>query len=63
MSLVKNALISPSVHSLPISTDHMTLDADAYDVQIVCLLLQQQRDGPTKPIEYWFWSLTSAERK
>lgn len=53
MNSLKNALISPPVLALPNNSGHLTLDTDACNVQVGCVLLQQQPDDTTKPIGYW----------
>lgn len=45
------------------STSHLTLNTDACDVQIGCVVLQEQPNKTFMPIEYWSMSLINAERK
>lgn len=56
-------MISPPIFTLPNTSGHISVDADVCNVQISCVLLQQQTDGTTKPIGYWFRSLIDTERK
>lgn len=63
MASLMIALIFPSLLALPNRTGHITLDTDACNVQVGCLLLQQQPNETTKPIGYWSRSLTETERK
>lgn len=46
-----------SVPAHPNSNGQMTVEMDASDVQVMCLLFQQQNDDTAKPIEYWKSSL------
>jgi len=58
---LKMRLISPPVIALPRGTGKYTVDTDACDRQVGCVLLQEQLTGPDRPIGYWSRSLTSAE--
>ena len=60
---LKAALISPQVLALPRAGFKYTLDTDACDVQIGCILLQDQPDSKTpKPVGFWSRTLTPAEK-
>lgn len=63
MNALKNALISTPDLTLPNTTGHMTLETEARDDLMGCVLLQQQPNGTTTPIEYWSQSLTDADCK
>lgn len=39
-----------------------TLDTDECNLQIGCVLSQEQLTETVKPVEYWSWSLTNAEQ-
>lgn len=45
--------MSPTILSLPSKEARYTLDADANDRQIGCLILQQQDEKVDEPIRYW----------
>lgn len=62
MNSLESELLPPHVLTLPISTGHMTLDEDACDVQIECVLFNQQPESTKKPIGYWSRFLTDAKR-
>lgn len=55
-------LISPPVLALPRFQGQYTVNTDAYDRQIGCVLLQKLPDGHNKQIGYWSSSLTDSER-
>jgi len=56
-------LITPPILALPRSGLPMTVETDACDKQVGCVLLQDQPDGqPMKPLGYWSRSLNKAER-
>lgn len=59
---LKQLLISPPVLALPRADGHYTLDTDACDVQVGCVLIQDQRDGPPRSIGYWSRKLTKPEQ-
>lgn len=59
MKSLKNALISPHLFTLPNITGHTTLDTDACDVQIRCIL-RQHLDYITNSYEYYSRSLTNS---
>lgn len=61
LSTLYNALIIPPVLTLCSTTVHMTLDADACNVQIDCVLLRQQLGGTTYTIVFWPRSFTDAK--
>lgn len=63
INALKHALILCPVFAVPKSTDHMTLDTNARNVQIGWVLQQQQPEKTTKPIKYWSRSLTDTERE
>ena len=59
---LKRRLLSPPVLALPRYERKYTLDTDACRHQVGCALLQEQREGGTRPIGYWSRALTEAER-
>lgn len=59
----KTAHIQPPVLAVPDANGPHTLDRNACDVQIGCVLLQKQHGDTLKPIGYWFCSFNVAERK
>lgn len=58
---LKIARMSPYVLPLPYSGGDMTLDADACNFQINCIMLQKQPDDRTNLVGYCSRSLTEAE--
>lgn len=48
--------------TLPIPVRYYTIYTDACNYQVGCILLQEQLEGPAKPVEYSSWSLLKAER-
>ena len=60
---LKKNLFSPPVLALPRAGLRFILDTDACDVQLGCVLLQDQPDSKTpRPIGYWSRTLAPAER-
>lgn len=62
MHMLQDKVMSPSVLALPYGGGQFTLDTDACNVQIGCVLLQDQPDQTKRPVDYWSRSLTSAKR-
>lgn len=60
---LKTLLRNPSILPLARATSQYTVDTDACNSQVACVLLQQQEDGIAKSIGYWSRTLTSAEQK
>lgn len=64
MRSLKNALAAPPVLTIPNATGQMTLDTNACDARIGCMLPQlQQPDSTEKPNGQWCRFLTEGERK
>lgn len=63
MKSLKDALISPPVLALPGSAGHLILDTEACNVQVGCVLQQEQPDKVIQTIGYWSRSLTDAKRQ
>lgn len=63
MKALKNALKSLPILVLHYSGGHMTLEIDAYNVQIGYVLLQKKTEDTTKPVRYWSCSLFDAEKR
>ena len=59
---LKSKLVNPPILALPRSEGKFTLDTDACDTQVGCVLLQDQPDGHARPIGYWSRKLTKAEQ-
>lgn len=53
MKKLEAALMTFPTLALPYSADYLTLNTDAYNVQVGCILLQEQLDDTTKYIAYW----------
>lgn len=63
MNSLRKALVAhPALESLH-STWNMTLNVDAHNVQVGCMLFNKQPDDTEKPIGLWARSLTEAELK
>lgn len=61
MTTPQGKLISPPILALHYTGGHYSLDTDACEVQVGCILLQGQSDKTKKPIGYWSRSHTEAE--
>lgn len=61
LKAIKNAIIWPFVVALLNATDHVTLDIEARDVEVGCVLLQRQPEEPTNPIGYCYRTLKDTE--
>jgi len=59
---LKDLLTSPPILALPRADGHFTLDTDACDRQVGCVLLQAQPDDQMRPVGYWSRTLTAPER-
>jgi len=59
---LRDSMISPPVLALPRAGYPYTLDTDACDHQVGCVLMQEQEDGTLRPVGYWSRSLTKAEK-
>lgn len=59
---LKSKLVEPPVLALPRGKGRYTVDTDACNEQVGCVLLQEQPDGVKRPIGYWPRTLTTAER-
>lgn len=60
--MLQSKLPSPPVLALPRLSDKFTVETDAEDQQVCCLLLKDQADGKTKPVGYWLRSFNNAEK-
>lgn len=49
---LKEVLMNPPMLALPRTTGHYTLHKYTCETQVVCMFLQQQPDGPVRPIDY-----------
>ena len=59
----KSQLINPRVLAIPKADRRYTLDTDACDYQVSCVLLQEQDEETNpKPIGYWSRSLSKEEQ-
>lgn len=63
METLKIAQISFPVLALSNSGGHKTLDKDACNVQIDCVVLQKQPGKTTNPIGYWSHFLTDIKQR
>lgn len=63
LDVLKNALIFSPILAPHNSSGNITLDTDACDVQIGCVLLQKQANDTTRRIVYWSRSVKDAERR
>jgi RNase H-like domain found in reverse transcriptase len=54
---LRDKLLSPPVLTLPRATGKLWLDTDASDGQLRTCLLQEQPDGQTLPLGYWYQTL------
>lgn len=52
MNALKEALVSRPVPAMLNFTGHMTMDTDACNKQVACVLLQTPEDDSTRPVEY-----------
>ena len=59
---LKGLLIAPPVLALPKAEGKYTVDTDACDLQVGCVLLQEQEDGTNRPVGYWSRTLTKPEK-
>lgn len=50
---LKDLLSNPPTHALPRATAHYTVDTNACDIQIGCVLLQKPRGGRDRSIGNW----------
>lgn len=62
IEVLKVALMTLSVLALPYSSGHLTLDTDACNVQVGCVLQQKRLDDTTKRFCYCSLSLTGSEQ-
>lgn len=54
----REELVSPSILTLPSAKRKYALGTNACNVQVRCVLLQEQPDRTTEPVGYWSWSQT-----
>ena len=60
---LKEKLVKPPILTLPKANRPLILDTDACDLQLGCVLLQQQEDSKTwLPLGFWSRTLSSAEK-
>lgn len=62
MESQKNALVSTPVLVLPNETGYLTINTDAYDLQVGCVLLRKQLDNTVESIGFWSRLLMDTER-
>lgn len=62
MKVLQKNLSSLSVHALQHDIENYTVDTDACNVQVGCVLLRQKEDGINRPIENCVRSLNEAKR-
>lgn len=63
METLKSLLINPPILALARTDGHFTIDTDACDTQIGCVLLQRPPDDTNRPIGYWSRTLSDPEKK
>lgn len=61
LETLKARFVEPSVLAPPRLQGAYTLDTDAWDKQIGCVVLQKKPDGTAKPIGHWSRSLNDTE--
>lgn len=61
-NILRDKLISPPVLALPNATGRYTVDTDACDRQVRCVLMQDQREDKPNSVGYCSRKLTKAER-
>lgn len=62
VGVLKDKLVAPPVLALPQLAGQYTIDTDACDTQIGCVILQEQEDKVSNPTRYWSRSLYETER-
>lgn len=62
LETLKARIVEPPVLHLPRSQSTYTVDTDAHDKQIACLLLQKKLNGTDKPVGYRSRLLNDVER-
>lgn len=60
LAILKEKLILPTILELLRFEGQFTLDTDAYDKQIGCVLVRKQPDSTYRPVEYWLGLLSEA---
>lgn len=63
MDVLKKELITQPVLALPQLNGHYTIDTDACDSQVACVLLQEQEDKVLKLTGYWSCSFCDVETR
>lgn len=53
LETLKEEPISPPVLAVPKNNEHYTFHTEACVRHFGCVLVQKQKDGTTKPIDYW----------
>lgn len=59
----KNALTTPLKHLLSRANGQYSIDTNACDAQVECVLRQTQDDGTDRPVGYSSQALSDRERK
>lgn len=59
---MRKKVIPPQILALPRREGRLTVDADACNEKIGCVLFQYQEEGPAKPIRYCSRALITTER-
>lgn len=62
MHELQGKLMSPPIQSLSYAGDRYILDTNAFNVQVECVLLQEQSNWKIKPVCYWSRFLRTAEQ-
>lgn len=62
LGIMRAELVEPPVLVFPHSQGEYSVEIDAYDKHIGCVLLQNQLDGTDRQIRYWSHSLNDAKR-
>lgn len=60
---LKNAVTNPPIHVFPRGNGLYTIEIDACDTQVGCILLQAQKSGAEKRFGYWSGRLSASERQ
>lgn len=60
---LKTLQTNPPILAHPRKVGQYTVDTDACDSQVGCVLLKQHEDGTARPIRYWSRTLTGIEQK
>lgn len=61
MHELQDKLVSSPILALIYAWSRWNIDTDTCNVQLGCVLIQEQPDGASKPVRYWFWSSIKSE--